>query len=118
MTTDAKYNGYIPITKRGSSRSGSTMDEGAYSHWQARARKAWASFADVADRAFPEQTQKDATASALSRALEESHEEERDQMTRPASVYTDLLNAALGRVNWYEVAETRIEDEDLEEASK
>jgi len=52
----------------------------------------------------------------VKQALEDTHEEGMadllDAGKLSASLYADLLNAALGRVNWYEIAEHLIEETD------
>jgi hypothetical protein len=51
----------------------------------------------------------------LSDRLKDSFEEQQAELTGVTGVFVDLLNAALGEVNWYEIAEHYIEDVDKED---
>lgn len=49
----------------------------------------------------------------LSNAIKEYYEE--NNPINEASVYSDLLSNALGQVDWYEIAEVILEDNDIED---
>ena len=47
----------------------------------------------------------------LAEALKSHHEEQADEITqREANVYSDLMTAALGSVDWHEIADHLIDD--------
>lgn len=48
----------------------------------------------------------------LADRLKDSHEEQQSELTGVSGVFADLLTAALGEVNWYEIAEHYISDVD------
>lgn len=50
---------------------------------------------------------KDEAASALAREMELSSD---DNAPEVSGVYADLLNAALGRIDWYEIAQSIVDD--------
>jgi hypothetical protein len=77
-------------------------DEGSYLYWREQVRDAWEH--NDHDR--------DDTIGDLARLLKDEHEENTPTVT---GVYADLLNAALSEVDWYEIAEAMVEDEDLKE---
>ena len=55
---------------------------------------------------------KDDTISDLAKELEQYFD---DNMPEVQGTYADLLGAALSEVNWYEIAEAMVGDEDLQE---
>lgn len=72
-------------------------DHGLYSDFNDQAR----------DLLTDEEGDKEAAASALARALETFFD---DNLPEPQGVYADLLSAALGRVEWFEIAQHIIND--------
>ena len=68
-------------------------DEGSYRYWQREARAS----SDVA---------------SLASTLKDEHEESLPELDGWAG---DLLNAAFGEVDWYEIAKSLREDESLED---
>jgi hypothetical protein len=74
-------------------------DYGTYMHYQ-----------EVAQELLDEcDGDKDEAIRLLADKLKADHEES-NPLGDGASVYTDLLGAALGAVNWYEIAENQYED--------
>ena len=80
-------------------------DEGSDSRARELARKAWD---DAEDDDEPRDEMKRTATGTLADALKEWIDEDAPGM--PASLYSDLLSAALGEVNWYELAENLLED--------
>ena len=72
-------------------------EEGSYRYWQGMAQDVWE---DV-------DHDKDDFCSKMAQHLKENHEENMPDVT---GVYADLLGAALSEVDWYEIAETFLED--------
>jgi hypothetical protein len=70
-------------------------DEGSHDHWREQALEAW-------------RDDRKNAASNLADQLKAEHEENAPDL--PASIYSDLLNAAASEVNWYEIAEHYLDD--------
>ena len=85
-------------------------DRGSYGTRQAMAQEAWDSAR--AGQAYSTQTREDAARYALSQALKEWIEGEAPDLG--ASMFADLLNAALREVDWYEIAGNFLEDVERE----
>lgn len=105
--SDEKYNGWTNyetwVTKLWIDN-----DQGSYDYWQERA----ASIAVDAE-ASKFFTKKEQATLDLSKALEEWHEELLGelypQLAGGASVFTDLMNKSLGRVEWHEIAKNMLD---------
>lgn len=84
-------------------------DEGSYNYWEDEAREI-ARKADDKDEAIRllSDSLKEHFESASHDLLEASH--------ASASVWADLLGAALSEVNWYEIAAGKLEDKFKEES--
>ena len=103
--TDQKYNGWTNyetwVTKLWMDN-----DEGSYNYWCETTDEIYRD--GVADKPF---TKKERAALDLADMLKEQHEEAMpEQLAENCGVYTDLLGAALSAVNWYEIAESLIDD--------
>ncbi len=81
-------------------------DQGSYNQRQNMAQEAWDEA--EANRDF---TRTERATLDLATALEEWI----DELSEDASLFTDLLGAALSEVDWHEIAEHYIEDVDKEE---
>src|SRR5207237_6827289 len=82
-------------------------EQGSYNHRRELAREACVNA--EAGRSF---TRKESATQILAGLLKEWIEEG-NPVAKQASVYADLVNAALSEVNWHELAENWLEDEDL-----
>lgn len=71
-------------------------EESTYKHWRDESRR-------LARKAID----KDEFLSAMSEALKEGHEQAAPDLD---GVWSDLLGAALSEVDWYEIAESFVED--------
>ncbi len=100
--TDQKYNGWTNyetwVTKLWMDN-----DEGSYNYWSEVTDEIYRD--GVADKPF---TKKERAALDLADMLKEQHEDANP--IEDASVFSDLMGAALSSVNWYEIAESLIED--------
>lgn len=80
---------------------------GSYKYVTGEAERIWAEHEDEdpADRVWK-------ATSDLASLLKDEHEEGNplEDEDRPASVYSDLLRAALSEVNWYEIGEAYVND--------
>jgi hypothetical protein len=85
-------------------------DEGSYEYWREQTREAWERA--ECHRRYSGQTHADAARCELADSLKDEHEENTPTVT---GVYADLLNAALSEVDWYEIAEAMINDEELKD---
>lgn len=90
-------------------------DEGTQNYWSECADELQAQDDDdlipdwCAADAMPDwHTPHDERSARLATMLQEQHEEE--SPTQGASVYSDLLGAALGSVNWREIAESMMDE--------
>lgn len=92
-------------------------DEGSYRHYGALAQEVYDD--SEADKNF---TREERATLTLSDRLKDEYEESMqtwlDESHRAASVWADLLGAALSEVNWHEIAEHLIDDVDKEEAEE
>ena len=70
-------------------------EEGSFNYWQERARELKGEGGEHITLALADE-------------LKGMHDE--DNPLEEAGVYTDLLNSALGEVNWYEIAESILEE--------
>lgn len=84
-------------------------EQGSYSQANHMAQSAWDDA--EADRTF---TRSERATLDLSKALQEWIEE-MNPLGGDASMFSDLLSAALGEVSWHEIAEHYIEDVDKQE---
>ena len=77
-------------------------DQGTYEHWRGLAREAWhdAEATDIFTRA---EVARNDLAKHLKNEIEEYNP------CPEAALYSDLLNAALSEINWYEVADAFLE---------
>lgn len=75
-------------------------DAGSYHYWQERTQE----IADASD-------DDDSTAREIADSLKEEHEQQAEELGIPTSgVFSDLMTAALGEVDWREIAESLISD--------
>lgn len=81
-------------------------DEGEYEMWREAAREAW-SEAEHSGNEFVERREGRARILLVGR-LKDYFDE---QAPETVGVYADLLNAALGEVDWYEIAQAMLDDE-------
>lgn len=111
MTEEKGYNGWSNY-ETWAVKLWIDNEQGSYQYWRDNTREAWENAKE--DRRYSGQTQKEAATCSLSDMLKDEHEENAPE-PKVASVYTDLLRAALSEVDWYEIASAMIEDEDLKE---
>ena len=81
-------------------------DEGTYVHWREEAR-------DVYEHAMAQGDQIGSAAYTLAECLKQDHEADSNHPVfkeARGSVYSDLLQAALDEVNWYEIATSLLDD--------
>jgi len=86
-------------------------DQGSDSYWCETAQEIYDEA--EADRHF---TREERATLNLSDRLKDEHEEARPDLG--ASIWSDLLGAAMSEVNWHEIAEHYIEDVDKEEPAE
>jgi hypothetical protein len=82
-----------------------TNDEGADCYWREQAADR---LAEAEDRPEPHLTPRERARVALADQLRDELTEE--ESIPGANLYRDLLNAALGEVDWHEVADAFLED--------
>lgn len=84
-------------------------DQGSQEYWSNQAQEAW----DHTE-ATHYSTRQQNTVSVLANQLKDEFDEAEcnllDSAKAPASVWADLLNAALSEVNWHEIAEHYVEN--------
>lgn len=89
-------------------------DESGQQYWNEQAQEAYDRAEAETDEGAPKYTKKENAAFELRDQLKDYFEE--SNPLPDAGMYTDLLNAALSLVNWYEIAENLLED--VEEEAK
>ena len=77
-------------------------DEGSQAYWQERAEEIFRD--SEGDDTFSKLEQ---ATLALSEALKDEHEESKPELQ---GFWSDIFNAALGEIDWYEIAENMLED--------
>jgi len=111
MSEDKRYNGWTNY-ETWNVALWIDNDQSSYSQRQELAQQAWDDA--ESERGYSSQTREDSAKYLLSKALE-SWIEEDNPLASDASLFSDLLSAALSEVNWYEIAENFLEDVDKEE---
>lgn len=89
-------------------------EEYSYRFWKEQAQEAWKASADKSPNQF--MNRRDNAQSMLAEWLKDQHEDESIHPVFKAaegSVFADLLNAALSDVNWHEIANAMLDDEEL-----
>ena len=111
MTTTAKqYNGWTNY-ETWVVKLWIDNDAGSYEYWREETRAA----INEAE-AGTVLTKQEAARYDLAGRLQSSHEDSRPAEVCGASLWTDLLSAALSEVNWSEIAASLIEDAEQDEA--
>lgn len=88
-------------------------DEGSQDYWRENTRESWDR--TTAGDAWKGCTHKESAVADLAAWLKQEHEENTPTVT---GVYADLLNAALSEVDWHEIAEAMIDDEDFKDEAQ
>lgn len=101
MANDKSYNGWSNY-ETWNVKLWIDNEEGSYRYWREVVQEGW----EDSDH------DKEDTAYYVSRRLEH---EIKDSAPELSGTYGDLLGAALSEVNWYEIAEEMVNDEDFEE---
>ena len=84
-------------------------DYGSYEYWREQAQALNSS----AKAQYDFETDRDAAIRALAEQLEEDSEQAAEQfMASQSGPFADLLNAAVGRIEWREIATSMIDDLD------
>jgi len=94
--SDEKYNGWTNY-ETWNVKLWMDNDEGSYRYWQDIAEELWE---DV-------EKDKDDFCTQMSRRLKDEHEE---NMPELQGTYADLLGAAMSVVDWYEIAESFVDE--------
>ena len=87
-------------------------EQGSQEYWQEEAQSAWN---NAEPGTYDWQTRESEATSALADSLKDWHEELASEQVGDAGVFSDLIGAALGSVNWQEIAEHLISDVDRDE---
>lgn len=103
---DEKYNGWTNY-ETWAVKLWMDNDEGSYLYWKERAQETFDN-AKAGD-AYATQTREQAATYELSEQLKDEHNDN-NPCEESNNVYTDLMRAALDSVNWYEIAESLLED--------
>lgn len=99
-TETKKYNGWTNY-ETWNVKLWMDNDEGSYHYWQGVTQEI------IDNNKDDEELDKDKAIRELADRLQADHEENTPTVT---GVYADLLNAALSEVDWYEIAESLIDD--------
>lgn len=102
MSEDTKYNGW---TNYETWNAALWMDNDASQYWDEIAQEAYNEA--EADKTF---TREERATLDLFRRMKDEHEENMPDLG--ASMWSDLLGAAFGEINWYEIAEHHISEVD------
>ncbi len=89
-------------------------EQGSYLYWRERAQEAWDNVAPGEN--YSGETREDAAVAALAAGLKEEHEEAMPDLG--ATVWADLMGAALSEVDWREIAAHYIADVEKAEGAE
>ena len=103
MTTDKRYNGWTNY-ETWAVKLWMDNEEGTSTYWRERTRAVFVS----AEPSFSFQSPKDTARIDLADELKREHEENAPDLG--ASVFSDLLGAALSEVDWREIAAVLLDD--------
>jgi len=106
MTTDTTYQGWTNY-ETWNVKLWIDNEEGSYCYWRDAAQEAWD---DPEENQFIPEREKRAEIT-LAKRLKYEFDDGADLPELPGP-YSDLLNAALQSVNWYEIAASMLEDVD------
>jgi len=111
MTDDKRYNGWTNY-ETWAVKLWMDNDQGSYEYWQERTRDAWRQSGPKYPNAFVEDHEGNARI-LLAGWLKDEHDDDSEHPVFKAAegtVYSDLLSAALSKVNWYEIAQSLLDD--------
>jgi len=80
-------------------------DEGSYRYMGSEAAEKLAEYTDEEGT-----VDADGFKSEFAEFLKSYHEDQAEELNIPASVFSDLLTAAMSEVNWYEIAEAYLDE--------
>lgn len=86
-------------------------DEGSHEYWREAAQESWRAAGRRRPNRFID-SRKDNAEAILGDRLKDEHEEAQPTVS---GVFADLLNAAMGAVNWHEIATALLDDAEVEE---
>jgi hypothetical protein len=90
-------------------------EEGSYRHWTDRAAEVYADAVRDAPEADRD-TWTDEAVSVLREELKRECDDAQEALGVPtAGPFADILNAALGEINWHEIARSYVEDSDQDD---
>ena len=107
MSGDTRYNGWTNY-ETWCVKLWIDNDQGEHEHWREQARDAWANAQE--DRAYPGQSCSDCARNDLAGRLKDAWGDMAPDLG--ATVWADLLGSALSEVDWYEIAQAMLDDED------
>jgi len=104
-TTDKTYNGWTNY-ETWNVKLWIDNDEGSYNYWRETTKEV---VDDATGASIDDELDMDSAKYRLSSMIKD-FVEENNPLADNADMYTDLLGAAISEVNWYEIAESMIED--------
>lgn len=113
MTEDKRYNGWANY-ETWNVALWIDNEQGSYRARQKMAEDAWKT--TEYKRTYSSQTREDSAKCLLADSLKDWIEEMAPDLG--ASMFADLLNAALGEVDWYEMADNFLEDVEKDETDE
>ena len=109
MTTDKTYNGWTNY-ETWNVKLWMDNDQGSYEHYRELAKDVYRGAVDSGKGFTKDEQAVLDLADALKDEYEEAMHDWLEESKRSASVWADLLGAALSEVNWHEIATSMIED--------
>jgi hypothetical protein len=109
METDTRYNGWTNY-ETWAVKLWIDNEQGDYEYWREATRNVIETCRDKYPNEFADKEANERI--LLGQQLKDWHEEAAESfMANQASVFADLMNAALGAVEWNEIAQSMLEDE-------
>lgn len=108
MSNDKKYNGWKNY-ETWCVKLWIDNEEGSYNYWREQARRAVWDLPEKGDEDYEDEREN--AISHVADCLAAGHEEYIERLGL-AGFAADLMNASLGEVDWHEIAESLIEDEE------
>lgn len=88
-------------------------DQGSQEYWAEVAQDCCAAATEAASDPNDGDDMRSEAISAVAERLQSEHDDAQGAQVGVTGVFVDLLNAAMGRIDWHDIAESMIDDADV-----